>query len=119
MKQLQEQGSGPDSLMFLMIGVTKISAVAVHPEHRRSGLGTALLLQATTLAHRIGRHTVYGTTRTHDQLAGWYRSRGFDVRAPGTGLDLSWLLERPFSITAYDDEQMFISTDTRPAKIAS
>lgn len=118
MKQIQEQGAGLEPLMMLMMGVAKVSAVATHPDHRQVGLGTALLLQATTLAHRVGRTTVYGTTLVPDGLAGWYRRRGFEVREPGAGLDLSWLLARPFGIAALPGEQMFVSTEGRPAKLA-
>lgn len=119
MQQIHDQGAGLEPLMMLLMAVAKIPAIATHPEHRQSGLGTALLLQATTLAHQIGRTTVYGTTRTDDNLVGWYQRRGFSLRAPGDGLDLSWLVQRPFGISSPPDEQMFISTQKQPARLTA
>lgn len=119
MKQIQEQGAGPEPLVMLLLAVAKIPAIATHPDHRQTGLGIALLLQATTLAHQVGRTTVYGTTRTADNLAGWYQRRGFSLREPAAGLDLSWLVQRPFGISSPPDEQMLISTEKQPAKLTS
>ena len=108
-QQIHDQGAGLEPLMMMLLAVAKIPAIAAHPEHHQSGLGTALRLQATTLAHQIGRTTVYGTTRTADNLAGWYQRRSCSLREPGNGLDLSWLAQRPFGTSSPPDEQMFIS----------
>ena len=109
MQQIPQTASRDDAVMMLLLGIRKITGLAVRPEHRRAGLGRLMLLQATTLAHRTGAIYVYGQTRTRDGLIDWYRRCGFKVLPPSEGLDLAWLIDMPFGIKPMLGEQLFVS----------
>ena len=109
--------AGEQAVMMLLLGIKKLAGVAVQPEHRRTGLGRLLTLQAVDVAHRTRASHVYGQTRTQDHLVGWYQRCGFQVLPPGEGLDLSWLVDFPFGISPMPGEQLFLSTQNRPARL--
>lgn len=102
--------------MVVYLAISKISVLAVDPDHRRSGLGRALLLQATWAAHRAGAQIVYGQAEAADhQLLEWYRRQGFQLVPPGGGIDLQWLLQRPVGINTEPGYQLFQSTFKKQA----
>jgi len=105
--QLQEHGTLSEEMLILsLIGVRKLAAVAVDPEHRAHAVGQALLRRSTTLAFATGITTVFGQVRTSDNLDGWYRKNGYAVFAPAHALDLSWLYNRPTALGPPAGEQI-------------
>lgn len=54
-----------------------IETVAVHPDHQRSGIASALLDEALRLLPREVE-TLDAWTRDDEAANGWYRSRGFE-----------------------------------------
>jgi ribosomal protein S18 acetylase RimI-like enzyme len=52
--------------------------LAVHPEHQRRGIATALLREAERLAAERGLVRLEAWTRDDDHAQGWYESRGFE-----------------------------------------
>jgi len=55
-----------------------IDTVAVHPDHRRRGLGDAMLHRARELCRTIGVTTLEAWTRDDQATLNWYRRAGFD-----------------------------------------
>ena len=103
--------------MLVYLAISKISVLAVDPDHRRNGLGRALLLQATWTAHRAGAQVVYGQAGAADhQLLEWYRRQGFTLLPPGDGIDLQWLFQRPVGINTEPTYQLFQSTFNKQAR---
>jgi len=52
--------------------------VAVHPDHRRNGIGTALLREAEGRARARGLTRFEGWTRDDANVQAWYETRGFE-----------------------------------------
>jgi GNAT superfamily N-acetyltransferase len=104
------------TLMLIMLSVTKIPALAVDPAHRGAGLGRALLLQSTALAHQVGASLVYGSIRTADNLVSWYEGCGFSVYPEKAGLDLSHLVDRRVGVLPGPAERLFVSDSRHPAQ---
>lgn len=60
--------------------VCEVHRLAVLPEHRRQGLGDALMRHALTEARTLGAHTVQlAIIADHVELQQWYERRGFGV----------------------------------------
>ena len=53
--------------------------LAVHPDHQRRGLATALLLEAQRLARGRGVRRFEAWTRDDPTTRKWYESRGFEL----------------------------------------
>jgi ribosomal protein S18 acetylase RimI-like enzyme len=53
--------------------------VAVHPDHRRRGLGAALLDRAEELARERNLVRLEAWTRDDPWVLAWYRSRAFEL----------------------------------------
>ncbi|ACU74385.1 GCN5-related N-acetyltransferase [Catenulispora acidiphila DSM 44928] len=58
-------------------GLATIETVAVHPDHRRRGLGRALLAAATARAAAASATTLDAWTRDDPGTLDWYRAMGF------------------------------------------
>ena len=58
-------------------GAATIDTVAVHPDHRRRGLGRQLLARTRAWARAAGATTLDAWTRDDAQTLAWYRSMGF------------------------------------------
>jgi ribosomal protein S18 acetylase RimI-like enzyme len=54
-----------------------VTTIAVHPDHQRQGVGTALLETACARAKTLGASMIEAWTRDDQAALGWYRSRGF------------------------------------------
>lgn len=54
-----------------------IDTVAVHPDHRRRGLGRRLLERTEAWARSAGASTLDAWTRDDEDTLAWYRSMGF------------------------------------------
>ena len=54
-----------------------VETVAVHPDHRRRGLGRALLAEATARAAATSATTLDAWTRDDPDTLTWYRAMGF------------------------------------------
>ena len=54
-----------------------IDTVAVHPDHRRRGLGRQLLARTREWAREVGATTLDAWTRDDADTLAWYRSQGF------------------------------------------
>ena len=54
--------------------------VAVHPDHRRRGIGTALVERALERAREAGLEIVQAWTRDDEWVHAWYESCGFRKR---------------------------------------
>lgn len=54
-----------------------IETVAVHPDHQRAGVGTALLGQAVVRAASLGARRLDAWTRDDPGTLGWYRDNDF------------------------------------------
>jgi GNAT superfamily N-acetyltransferase len=113
---LAEKNAPLLTVMLMMMSVTKIPALAVNPGHRNAGLGRALLLQSTALAHQVGASLVYGSTRTADNLVSWYEHCGFAVYPAGAGLDLSHLVDRRVGVLPGPGEHLFVSDSRYPGQ---
>jgi GNAT superfamily N-acetyltransferase len=119
MHQAMSVGATSNALMMMLMGLRKLSAVAVDPEHRRAGLGQALVATAVSMAFRTGAMQVFGETSVEDGLQDWYTRQGFTVLAPQEGLDLQWLIDIPLVLSAVPREQMFAATaDGKPVPIS-
>jgi GNAT superfamily N-acetyltransferase len=58
-------------------GLASIDTVAVHPDHRRLGLGRQLLARTQDWARSAGATTLDAWTRDDADTLAWYRSMGF------------------------------------------
>jgi GNAT superfamily N-acetyltransferase len=92
----------------MLLGVVKVTVLAVDPEHRGVGLGAVLLDRAVAMAGHRRAWYVYGQTRAADQLTGWYRSAGMTVLPAGHSLDLSPLFQFPIGITPEPTNHIFV-----------
>lgn len=92
----------------LLLGVRRLSALAVEPGHRGAGLGRALLQLATRMTVQLGAQVLYGHVRTAENLADWYREAGFTVLAPGQGLSLAWLIHPSASVRPGPGEHLIV-----------
>jgi GNAT superfamily N-acetyltransferase len=54
--------------------------VAVHPDHRRRGIGAALVARAIELAREAGLEVVQAWTRDDPWVHAWYEACGFRKR---------------------------------------
>ena len=54
-----------------------IDTIAVHPDFRGAGIGTALFEQARIRAAALGATTIDAWTRDDEPALAWYRARGF------------------------------------------
>ncbi|WP_297622246.1 GNAT family N-acetyltransferase [Nocardia sp.] len=81
------------AVMQALLFTSKLHLVAVDDDHRRHGLGRALVHAATFSAYRGGVQILYGQFLTSDQgLADFYGRQGFTVMPPATPLNFSqWL----------------------------
>lgn len=119
MHQARSVGVTSDALMMMLMGLRKLSAVAVEPGHRRAGLGQALVETAVSLAFRTGTMLIFGETSAKDGLEGWYTRQGFTMLAPKQGLDLQWLIDLPLVVSAVPGERLFASTaDGKPIPVS-
>jgi GNAT superfamily N-acetyltransferase len=109
---LADRGASRETMLGMLRGARKVSSVAVEPDHRGSGLGRVLLSRAVALSFAAGVLTVFGQTRTADGLAGWYRTNGYTVLAPGEALDLSWLLGMKYGVAPVPGEQLVAAMRT-------
>lgn len=84
---------GTTPVMSALLFTSKIHLVAVDEDHRKHGLGRALVSAATRLAYKGGVEILYGQFLTEDQgLADFYSRQGFIVMPPATPLNFSkWL----------------------------
>jgi len=57
--------------------VATIDTVAVHPDHRRRGLGRELLERTRDRAGKLGAATLDAWTRDDSDTLSWYRAMGF------------------------------------------
>jgi ribosomal protein S18 acetylase RimI-like enzyme len=57
-----------------------IETIVVHPDHRRSGIGRALLAKICSELARRGATEVNAWTRDDPGTLAWYRSEGFSLR---------------------------------------
>jgi ribosomal protein S18 acetylase RimI-like enzyme len=55
-----------------------IESIAVHPDHCREGIGTALLESALGRLDERGVRKIDAWTREDEAANGWYRKRGFE-----------------------------------------
>ncbi len=67
-------------VMWLVLDEAHIATLAVHPDHRRRGIGARLLAQALRLAQREGARSAYLEVRIRNRAAQTlYRRFGFRV----------------------------------------
>jgi len=67
-------------VMWLVLDEAHIATLAVHPDHRRQGIGARLLAQALRLAQQEGARSVYLEVRKSNRAAqALYRRFGFRV----------------------------------------
>jgi GNAT superfamily N-acetyltransferase len=96
-----------------VMGLAKVSALAVAEHARRAGVGAALLSRAKRLFFHHGYLYVYGQMPARPGLAEFYRRQGFEVKQPGEGLDLQVLFGFPAGIRPVRGERLFVRA--RPA----
>lgn len=103
----------------MLMGLRKLAAVAVEPAHRRFGLGRSLVQAATTAARRSNALLIFGQTEVKDGLESWYARQGFTVLAPDVSLDLEWLIDIRFTVSAIPGQRLFATTaDGRPVPVS-
>ncbi|OHU47239.1 hypothetical protein BKG82_26660 [Mycobacteroides chelonae] len=77
-------------LWGLLIGLTKLHMVAIHPEHRGRGRGARLVRHAIDVARKSKMMTIYGEySPDRPHLRNFYSTLGFKTLAEGERLDLS------------------------------
>ncbi|MEU8136536.1 GNAT family N-acetyltransferase [Streptodolium elevatio] len=92
-------------VLRLILTTTKLRGIAVAEAARGRGIGTALLDQAVSLHQHLGAALVYGQFTAQDDLEAYYRTRGFDVLAPGAGFSLN-PLGVGVTVNAYPHERL-------------
>ena len=98
-----------DLFWRLLINVTKLDLVAIHPEHRGRGHGARLVRHSLDLARQSLLIRVFGEYRQdRPHLADFYSKLGFTVLADFEYLDLSRHVGRPFSTHATPGERMIV-----------
>ena len=65
-------------------GFTELSGVCTHPDHRGKGYAAALSRAVVGEIHASGEGTFLHAFTDHDATIAFYRSLGFEVRAPMT-----------------------------------
>lgn len=90
------------------MAVAKISALAVDEPFRRTGIGAALLSRVRKIYFYNGYLYVYGQMPDRPGLAEFYARQGFEVRAPGEGLDLRAVFGIHGTVHPEPDERLFI-----------
>ncbi|WTX00975.1 GNAT family N-acetyltransferase (plasmid) [Streptomycetaceae bacterium NBC_01309] len=102
---LAERGAW-DQALRLLLTTAKLRGIAVAETARGRGIGTALLDQAVSLHTHLGAALVYGQFSVDEDLEAYYRTRGFDVLAPGAGFSLA-PLGAATTVNAYPHERLF------------
>ncbi|WP_280487502.1 GNAT family N-acetyltransferase [Nocardia farcinica] len=110
---------GTTAVMQVMLFTSKLHLVAVDDDHRRHGLGRALVRAAAAAAYRGGVKILYGQFLTENRgLAEFYGRQGFTVMPPATPLNFSqWLDGFPGGPAPLENETFFyrtLATDSYP-----
>jgi len=103
-----QNGIPPEKVFELACRVTKIMGLAVHPETRGLGVGSALLAHCVALYDKLDYSLIYGQYDQHRRLARYYQARRFEVLAPGEGTSLR-RLGAPTSIHPTPGERLFVN----------
>ncbi|MFF5293052.1 GNAT family N-acetyltransferase [Paractinoplanes globisporus] len=88
--------------------VVKIKAVAVAPDARGAGVGSALIDQCLAVYTQLGWRLIYGQIDADSTLDVYYSRLGFAVLDRGQGIDLDDLLGFPLSIHSLPVERLFL-----------
>lgn len=88
--------------------VVKIKAVAVAPNARSTGVGSALIDQCLAVYTQLGWRLVYGQIDVDSTLDSYYTRLGFTVLDRGQAIDLSDLLGFSLSIHSLPVERLFL-----------
>ncbi|MER7450376.1 GNAT family N-acetyltransferase [Nocardia beijingensis] len=99
---------GPATVLHAALATIKIHAIAVKPDWRRRGIGTALLRHTLTIARQAAASVVYGQFNTDTAgLAEFYRHCGMDVSNPDAPLQMNALIDLPAVIAPLPGETLF------------
>ncbi|WP_052441414.1 GNAT family N-acetyltransferase [Streptacidiphilus anmyonensis] len=105
---LADRGVSGERLAFLCVVIAKISGLAVADSARGHGIGTQLLKRATQIYQQLSYQLVYGQFDADSTtLPAFYTGRGFAVKAPGEGEDLSVFLGIPLGVHSGPTERLF------------
>lgn len=77
-------------LWGMLLGLTKLHMVAIHPDHRQRGRGSRLVRHALDVARKSKIITIYGEySPDRPHLERFYSKLGFNILGDGDHLDLS------------------------------
>jgi GNAT superfamily N-acetyltransferase len=103
-----QQGVPMANAASVALAAIKIKALAVEPEHRASGIATALLSGCTRLYQHLKYVLLYGSFAASSGLGAFYRDRGFEVLKVGESISIDAIVGVPASIGTDPTEQFFV-----------
>lgn len=91
-----------------MLGLVRLSAVAVSPAYQHNGIGQALISRGVENYRRAGYIAMYGQFESSRQLTAFYQQNaGFQVCGTGEDLDFGDVFGPPLTIAPHPGEQLF------------
>ncbi|MGW5456712.1 GNAT family N-acetyltransferase [Nocardia sp. NPDC003979] len=99
--------SNPDHLLLALLRIAEIQVLAVEENHRRLGVGTALVHAATAAARTMKAHMVYGEFPNTPTLTSFYRAAGLTVHHPDTAIEFSELAGIDLTLTPDPEDRVF------------
>lgn len=99
--------SSPENLLLALLRTAEIQVLAVEENHRRCGIGTALIHAATAGARTMKAHVLYGQFPNTPTLTSFYRSVGLTVHHPETALEFTELAGVDLTLIPDPDDRIF------------
>ncbi|MFC9965671.1 GNAT family N-acetyltransferase [Nocardia ignorata] len=99
--------SSPDHLLLALLRTAEIQVLAVDEQHRRTGIGTALVHAATAAARTMKAHVLYGRFPNTPTLTNFYRAAGLTVHHTGTTIEFTELAGIDLTVTPALEDRIF------------
>jgi GNAT superfamily N-acetyltransferase len=99
--------SNPDHLLLALLRIAEIQVLVVEEDHRRIGIGTALIHAATAAARTMKAHMVYGEFPNTPTLTSFYRAAGLTVHHPESAIEFSELAGIDLTLTPDPEDRVF------------
>ncbi|WP_216917625.1 GNAT family N-acetyltransferase [Nocardia noduli] len=99
--------NSPDHLLLALLRTSEIQVLAVDEQHRRSGVGAALIRSALRSSRALKAHVLYGQFPNIPRLSSFYRGCGLTVHTPGAAIDFDQLAGIELRIHTASEDRFF------------